>query len=69
MGRKPEGALATVSSDDGYVDPRKVYDDWSDTYDRSTADIFGVQGEIAEKIASALGVVLDEHKVRFYSGA
>ena len=33
---------------------------WSDTYDRSSADSFGVQNEIAEKIASALGVVLDE---------
>lgn len=35
---------------------------WSDTYDRSSADSFGVQGEIAEKIASALGVVLDEEQ-------
>ena len=33
---------------------------WSETYDRSSADSFGVQGEIAEKIASALGVVLDD---------
>ncbi|MGI9222506.1 MAG: hypothetical protein ACR2QS_15880 [Woeseiaceae bacterium] len=35
---------------------------WSETYDRSSADSFGVQGEIAEKIASALGVVLDENQ-------
>ena len=33
---------------------------WSETYDRSNADSFGVQGEIAEKIASALDVVLDD---------
>lgn len=35
---------------------------WSDTYDRSSVDSFGVQGEIAEKIASALGVVLDDEQ-------
>jgi adenylate cyclase len=35
---------------------------WSETYDRSSADSLGVQGEIAEKIASALGVVLDEEQ-------
>lgn len=33
---------------------------WSETYDRSGANNFGVQAEIAEKIASALDVVLDE---------
>lgn len=33
---------------------------WSETYDRSSADSFGVQGEIAEKVASALDVVLDD---------
>jgi adenylate cyclase len=33
---------------------------WSETYDRSSADSFGVQGEIAEKIAAALDVVLDD---------
>ena len=33
---------------------------WSETYDRSGADSFGVQGEIAEKIAAALDVVLDD---------
>ena len=36
---------------------------WSETYDRSSADSFGVQGEIAEKIASALGVVLDDEQL------
>jgi len=35
---------------------------WSETYDRSTADSLGVQGEIAEKIAGALGVVLNEEQ-------
>jgi TolB-like protein len=33
---------------------------WSEVYDRPSADSFGVQDEIAEKIASALDVVLDE---------
>ena len=33
---------------------------WSETYDRSSADSFGVQDEIAEKVASALDVVLDD---------
>lgn len=33
---------------------------WSDTYDRSAVDSFGVQGEIAAKIAAALDIVLDE---------
>jgi len=35
---------------------------WSETYDRSTEDVFAVQEEIAEKIAAALDVVLDENK-------
>ncbi len=35
---------------------------WSETYDRSEQDVFAVQEEIAEKIASALDVVLDEDK-------
>ena len=35
---------------------------WSETYDRASADSLGVQGEIAEKIAGALGVVLDEEQ-------
>lgn len=33
---------------------------WSKTYDRNTEDTFGVQTDIAEKIASALGIFLDE---------
>jgi TolB-like protein len=32
---------------------------WSETYARSGEDVFGVQAEIAEKIASALDVILD----------
>ena len=36
---------------------------WSQTYERSTADSFGVQDEIAGKVATALGVVLDELQV------
>lgn len=36
---------------------------WSETYERSTADSFGVQDEIAEKIATALDVVLDEEQL------
>jgi adenylate cyclase len=33
---------------------------WSENYDRETEDTFGVQTDIAEKIASALDVFLDE---------
>jgi len=36
---------------------------WSDNYDRETNDTFGVQTDIAEKIASALGIFLDEETV------
>jgi TolB-like protein/Flp pilus assembly protein TadD len=35
---------------------------WSETYDRAAEDVFAVQEEIAEKIAAALDVVLDEDK-------
>ena len=33
---------------------------WSNTYDRTSADSFVVQSDIAEKVAAALDVVLDE---------
>jgi TolB-like protein len=33
---------------------------WSETYDRRTADTFAVQSDIAEKVATALNVVLDD---------
>jgi len=33
---------------------------WSETYDRTTADTFGVQMDIAEKVARALDVFLDD---------
>ncbi len=36
---------------------------WSETYERSGEDSFGVQGEIAEKVAAALDVVLDEEQL------
>jgi TolB-like protein len=36
---------------------------WSETYERSGEDSFGVQGEIAEKVAAALGVVLDDDQL------
>jgi hypothetical protein len=36
---------------------------WSDTYERSGEDSFGVQGEIAEKVAAALDVVLDDEQL------
>lgn len=35
---------------------------WSETYDRAAEDVFAVQEEIAEKIATALDVVLDDDK-------
>ena len=36
---------------------------WSENYDRDTEDTFGVQTDIAEKIATALDVVLDEEQM------
>jgi TolB-like protein len=33
---------------------------WSETYDRRTADTFAMQSDIAEKVATALNVVLDD---------
>ena len=36
---------------------------WSETYDRSSADSLGVQGEIAGKVAAALDVVLDQEEL------
>jgi adenylate cyclase len=33
---------------------------WSETYDRRTEDTFAVQSDIAEKVATALNVVLDD---------
>jgi TolB-like protein len=36
---------------------------WSETYDRSSADSFGVQAEIAGKVAAALDVVLDQEQL------
>jgi len=35
---------------------------WSENYDRETADTFGVQTDIAEKIATALDVVMDNEQ-------
>jgi len=35
---------------------------WSETFDRNSADSFAVQSDVAEKIALALNVVLDENK-------
>jgi TolB-like protein/tetratricopeptide (TPR) repeat protein len=37
---------------------------WSETYDRAANDSFGVQDEIAEKVASALNVVLDDAQLK-----
>ncbi len=41
---------------------------WSETYDRSVNDDFAVQIEIAESVARALGVVLDEGQRQAMSG-
>ena len=35
---------------------------WSDTYDRSLEDVFAVQEDVAENVARALDIVLDEEK-------
>lgn len=40
---------------------------WSKTYDRPAGDIFGVQLEIADRVAGALGVLLDEKQRRAMS--
>lgn len=37
---------------------------WSETYDRRTADTFAVQEDIAEKIAVALDILLDEARLK-----
>ena len=37
---------------------------WSNSYDRSRDDILGIQSEIAEKVATALGVFLNEEQLR-----
>ena len=42
---------------------------WSENYDRETEDTFGVQTNIAEKIATALGVYLDEDAVTAMTAA
>ena len=42
---------------------------WSENYDRETEDTFGVQTDIAEKIATALGVYLDENAVNAMTAA
>lgn len=47
--KKPSGALATVSSQKGYVDPKKVYDDWSSAYD---GDLIDQYGYVAPQIAA-----------------
>ena len=36
---------------------------WSETYDHDAKDVFGVQTDIAEKIATALDVVLDDEQL------
>ena len=42
---------------------------WSENYDRDTEDTFGVQPDIAEEIATALGVYLDEASVSAMTAA
>lgn len=42
---------------------------WSKTYDRKLDDEFGVQAEIAEDVAAALGVLLDDHQRGMMSDA
>ncbi len=42
---------------------------WSQTYDRTSEDVFSIQQDIAESIAEALDVVLDENARRRMSNA
>ena len=42
---------------------------WSQTYDRSLSDVFAAQADIAENVASTLGVLLDERKRKLMADA
>jgi len=42
---------------------------WSQTYDRSLSDVFAAQTDIAENVASTLGVLLDERKRKLMADA
>lgn len=63
--KKPSGALATVSSQKGYVDPKKVYDDWSAAYDRDLLTEYGyvapqiAADEFERRVADKASVVID----------
>ena len=63
--KRPSGALATVSSHKGYVDPKKVYDDWSKAYDRDLIDEYGyvapqiAADEFERRVADKGSVVID----------
>ena len=63
--KQPEGALATVSYTEGYVDPQKVYDDWSATYDHDLLNEYGYTApqiaadEFARRVPEKNAVVID----------
>ena len=50
------------------VDTADGFHLWSETYDHDTSDVFGVQTDIAEKIATALDVVLDDDEMLRVTG-
>lgn len=63
--KQPSGALATVSTQDGYVDPEKVYDDWSAAYDTDLMDTYGyvapqmAADEFARRVPNRNSTVID----------
>lgn len=63
--KRPSGALATVSSQDGYVNPKKVYDDWSASYDSDLIDEYGyvapqmAADEFARRVPNKTSTIID----------
>ena len=63
--KQPTGALATVSSQEGYVDPEKVYDAWSAAYDGELIDDYGyvapqiAADEFVRRVSVKSSVIID----------
>lgn len=63
--KQPAGALATVSAQEGYVDPEKVYDAWSAAYDEELLDDYGyvapqiAADEFVRRVADRSSVIID----------
>jgi predicted TPR repeat methyltransferase len=63
--KQPSGALATVSSGDGYVNPKKVYDNWSASYDADLIEEYGyvapqmAADELARRVSNKNATIID----------